>query len=461
MLNTIKTPTKSTTMQVFGRATPQVAAVEQALLGALILEKGSLNDVIDTISPFSFYQERHKIIYKAIKHLFDKNKGCVDLNTVIVELRGRGELEAIGGISYLAEITHNIVSSSHVEHHALLLLEYQMRRELIKVSAKAYEDAFDEKNDIFELINDSESSLFGVTDKVVKRGAGSQSLTQLMASKIEQSQNFKGDFLGTSTGFYDLDYFLEGLRDGHLAVLCARPAMGKTTLGVQIARNIAVNEGRAVGIISLEMSGGELAMRLMSSEAEISALKIEKNKLSESEWQHFYKKTSNLAEANVQIQETSGMSLFDIKAVARRWKAKEDIGLLLVDYLQLVNFQETNRYLTREQEVAKISKGLKEIAKELNIPVLCICQLNRALETRGGDKRPTLSDIRDSGSVEQDADIVLGLYRPEYYGITEDENNEPTDGVAEVLILKNRGGKTGKIKLNFRSDITKFYDKQR
>ena len=449
-------------IETFGKTAPQVAEIEASVLGALLLEKNAISDVIEILRPDVFYTPAHQNIYKTILTLFNQNKG-VDLNTVIVELRKNSQLEEVGGVSYLAQLTHNIVSSAHLETHAHLVLEYAMRRSLISISSRIQKEAYDEKIDTFNLLDRAEQALFEIAEgNIQKNYLDINALMQSAITNLENTKTKENGLTGVPTGFISLDQFLCGWQPSDFVVIAARPGMGKTSFLLSILRNAAVDHKKPVALFSLEMSSLQLTNRLIAQEAQISNEKIKRGSLKEYEWQQLYHKTVALTQAPIYIDDTPGLSLFEFRAKCRRLKARHDIQMIIVDYLQLMSgeTQRSRQIGNREQEIAAISRGLKSIAKELNIPIIAASQLSRAVETRGGDKRPQLSDLRESGAIEQDVDIAIFLYRPEYYGITEGEDRNPTDQLAEVIIAKHRNGPTGKVNLHFDAALTRFSDFQ-
>lgn len=450
-------------LETFGKTAPQVVEIEASVLGALLLEGGAISDVIEVLRPEVFYTPAHQKIYQTIVKLFNQNK-AVDLNTVIIELRKNSQLEEVGGIPYLAQLTHNIASAAHLETHAHLVLEYAMRRSLIGISSRIQKEAYDEQIDTFELLDRAEQALFEVAEgNVQKNYFDINSLMQNAITHLENTKVKEGGLTGVPTGFLALDQFLCGWQASDFVVVAARPGMGKTSFLLSIIRNAAVDHKRPVALFSLEMSSLQLTNRLIAQEAELSNEKLKRGSLKEYEWQQLYHKTASLTQAPIYIDDTPGLSLFEFRAKCRRLKARHHVELIVVDYLQLMSgeVQRNHRQAgNREQEIAAISRGLKSIAKELNITIVAASQLSRAVETRGGDKRPMLSDLRESGAIEQDVDIALFLYRPAYYGITEGEDNEPTDQLAEVIIAKHRNGPTGKVNLQFDAALTKFSDLQ-
>ncbi|WP_099598054.1 replicative DNA helicase [Reichenbachiella sp. 5M10] len=442
-----------------GKVPPQATDLEEVVLGALMLEKDALTTVVDILKPESFYKEAHTKIYEAIVQLFNKSEP-VDLMTVTSQLRKNGTLEVAGGAYYLADLTTKVNSAANIEYHARIITEQSIKRELIRISSQIQTDAFEDTQDVFELLDKTEQSLFEISESHIKKNyAGMQQLMHEAILEIEARKDQKDGLTGVPTGMSDLDRVTAGWQPSDLVIIAARPGMGKTAFVVSCMRNAAVDFGEAVAIFSLEMSAIQLVNRLISAEAELESDKIKKGNLADHEWEQLVHKTAKLTEAPIFIDDTPGLSILELRAKCRRLKAQHDIKLVVIDYLQLMSGDTSKSGGgggNREQEIASISRALKGIAKELNVPVLALSQLSRAVETRGGDKRPMLSDLRESGSIEQDADMVMFLYRPEYYDITEDEDGLPTAGTGEVIIAKHRNGSLENVKLKFIGRFTKF-----
>jgi len=442
-----------------GKLPPQATDLEETVLGALMLEKDALTTVIDILKPENFYKEGHAKIYEAIVQLFNKSEP-VDLMTVTAELRKIGTLEIAGGAYHVAELTTRVNSAANIEYHARIITEQSIKRELIRISAEIQEDAFEDTEDVFELLDRTEQSLFAISESHIRKNYAD--MGQLMHEamvELEARKKNKDGLTGIASGFTDLDRVTGGWQKSDLVIFAARPGMGKTAFVVTAMRNAAVDFGHAVAIFSLEMSSIQLVNRMISAEAELDSDKIKKGNLADHEWEQLVHKTAKLTEAPIFIDDTPGLSILELRAKCRRLKAQHDVKLIIIDYLQLMSGDSSkNSVGNREQEIASISRALKGIAKELEVPVIALSQLSRAVETRGGDKRPQLSDLRESGSIEQDADMVIFLYRPEYYHITEDEEGMPTTGMGEVIIAKHRNGSLDSVKLKFIGRFTKFTD---
>ncbi|KAA9327586.1 replicative DNA helicase [Hymenobacter busanensis] len=443
-----------------GKLPPQARELEAAVLGALMLEKDALTTVIDILKPQSFYDDRHQRIFQAILGLFDKSEP-IDILTVTQELRERGELEAAGGPPYVAQLTFKVNSAANVEYHARIITENAIKRELIRIASDIQREAFEDTTDVFNLLDQTEQSLFEVSESNIRKNFDDmRSLMGKAIKELEEKKNQKDGLTGVPSGFTALDRVTSGWQPSDLVIIAARPGMGKTAFVVSAMRNAAVEFKKPVAIFSLEMSSIQLVNRLISAEAELDSEKIKKGNLADYEWAQLNHKIASLSAAPIFIDDTPALSIRELRTKCRRLKAHHDIQMIIIDYLQLMtgNSDGGKGAGNREQEIASISRALKGIAKELNVPVLALSQLSRSVETRGGDKRPQLSDLRESGSIEQDADMVIFLYRPEYYKITEDEMGNPTQGMGEVIIAKHRNGSLENVQLKFIGRFTKFGD---
>ncbi len=441
-----------------GKLPPQAVDLEEAVLGALMLEKEAVNAAIDILQPKSFYKEIHQKIFSAIQDLFQRSEP-VDILTVTNELKQRGELDLIGGPYYITQLTNRVASAANIEFHARIISQKYIQRELIRISSEIITDAYDETTDVFSLLDKAETNLFSVAEGNIRKNYETMSdLIRESIKKIEEAKNQESGVIGVASGFTALDRMTAGWQPSDLVIIAARPAMGKTSYVLSLARNAAVDFNIPVAFFSLEMSSIQLVTRLVSAESEISSEKLRSGNLRADEIQQIHTKIDGLAEAPIFIDDTAGLSIFELRAKARRLKSQHDIQLLIVDYLQLMTGGGDNKNGNREQEISMISRSLKSIAKELNIPVLALSQLSRAVETRGGDKRPQLSDLRESGSIEQDADMVQFIHRAEYYGLTEDEAGNSTTGMATIIIAKHRNGSVGDVKLKFVNHLAKFQD---
>lgn len=437
---------------------PQALDIEESVLGALMLEKDALTTVIDILKPESFYKEAHQEIYRAIVQLFNE-AAPIDLRTVVNQLRKNDKLTFVGGSYYITSLTARVGSASNIEFHARAIVEYAIKRELIAIATEMQKNAYKDTQDVFELLDQAEQSLFEVTDSNIRKNySHMRSLLGEAFKDLEARRQQKDGLTGVPSGFTGLDRVTSGWQRAELVIVAARPGMGKTAFLLSALRNAAVDHGYPVAIFSLEMASLQLVNRLISAEASLEGEKIKKGNLADHEWEQLMHKTAQLSQAPVYIDDTPALSIFELRAKCRRLKAKHDIQLIAVDYLQLMSGESIKGAGNREQEIASISRSLKSIAKELNVPVIVGSQLSRAVETRGGNKRPQLSDLRESGSIEQDADMVLFLYRPEYYGMTEDEEGNPTQGMAEVIVAKHRNGSLDSVVLKFLGKYTQFTD---
>ena len=454
-----KTTSQSTIEQInaqYGKLPPQAVEVEEAVLGALMLERDAYVTVADIIDTSSFYKEEHQKIYEAIKKLSGKEKP-VDLLMVTQELKDRNQLDEIGGPGYITQLTRRVASAAHIEFHARIIAQKYIQRELIRVSSEIQSKSYDDTIDVDDLIDFSESSLFQVAEgNIKKETVPIKPVLNDAILQIEKARNQKDGLSGVPSGFTGLDRITNGWQRTDLVIIAARPAMGKTAFVLSMTRNMAVDHNRPVAIFSLEMSSLQLVTRLIASETEINAQKLKTGNLEDWEWEHLNRKIANLDKAPIFIDDTPALSIFEFRAKCRRLKMQHDVQAIIVDYLQLMTAGTDSRG-SREQEVSQISRSLKAIAKELDVPILALSQLNRSVESREG-KRPQLSDLRESGAIEQDADIVIFIHRPEYFGITEDESGNSLLGVAEIIIAKHRNGATGDVHLSFKKELAKFSD---
>jgi len=442
-----------------GKIPPQALELEEAVLGAMLIDKKGVDEVIDLIQPEAFYKTAHQTIFEAIFQLFQDSQP-IDLLTVSSELRKKGKLESIGGEFYLVQLSQRVASSAHIEFHARIILQKFIQRSLIKISNEIIESAYRESTDVFDLLDEAESKLYDVTQGNIKKSSESaQNLVLEAKKKIEEISKREG-LSGISTGFEKLDKLTSGWQPSDLIIIAARPGMGKTALTLSMARNIAVMKQIPVAFFSLEMSSIQLITRLISAETGLSSEKLRTGKLADHEWQQLNVKVTDLEKAPLFIDDTPSLSIFDLRAKARRLSSQHQIKLIIVDYLQLMTAGTSSKTGNREQEISTISRNLKALAKELDIPVIALSQLSRAVETRGGTKRPMLSDLRESGAIEQDADIVSFIYRPEYYNIDEwdDEERSPSQGQAEFIVAKHRNGGLDNIRLKFIGHLGKFED---
>ena len=441
-----------------GTVPPQATELEQAVLGALMLEKDAIIDIQEYVKVDTFYLEEHRIIFKAIQDLSFEMK-AIDLYTVSERLRSQKELQRVGGAAYLAELTQKVASAAHIEFHAKIIAQKYVQRELIRSATEIERRSYDEEVDVTELIGFAEQEIFRVSEGNVKRSvlAASDILRKALA-QIEEASKTAGEYNGVRSGFTDIDSVTLGWQPSDLIIIAARPSMGKTAFVLTMARNMAVEFKTPVAFFSLEMSSVQLMNRLIVAETQINAKDLRTGNLTAAQWTHLETNTVELGRAPLYIDDTPALSVYEFRSKARRLKTQHDIQLIIIDYLQLMTAATPETRGNREQEVSLISRTLKAIAKELNVPIIALSQLSRNVENRGGTKRPQLSDLRESGAIEQDADVVAFIHRPEYYGLTTDENNMSTAGMAEIIIAKHRNGEVTDVPLRFIKDQAKFAD---
>ncbi len=440
----------------FGRVPPQAIDMEEAVLGAIMLEKEAVISVLDILQPRSFYKDAHQKIYAAIQKLTLKEHP-VDLYTVTGELKATGEIENVGGPVYLTQLTSKVVSAAHVEFHARIVAQKYIQRELIRVASDIQERAFDDTNDVNELLDYSENELFQIAEGNIKKEVSPISAVLKEAiHEIEEASKKEDALIGVPSGFTRLDRLTSGWQRSDLVIIAARPSMGKTAFALTMARNMAVEHKKNIAVFSLEMASIQLVNRLIVAETELPTSRIRNGKLKEEEWRHLEEKIKILEKATIFIDDTPAISVFELRAKCRRLKAQNKLDLVIVDYLQLMTGPKESG--SREQEVSSISRSLKSISKELDVPVLALSQLNRSVEVRGGSKRPQLSDLRESGAIEQDADMVVFIHRPEKYGLMEMEDGTPSKGIAEIILAKNRNGPVDDVLLRFREERAQFTD---
>ncbi|HTN68172.1 MAG TPA: replicative DNA helicase [Dysgonamonadaceae bacterium] len=442
-----------------GKLPPQARELEEAVLGALMLEKDAFYIISDILHTESFYEQSHQYIFAAIHNLAMQQKP-VDVLTVVEELKRKGDLESVGGAVYVAELTDKVASSAHIEYHARIISQKYLARELITFSSGVVNQAFDEMIDVDDLMQETESKLFEISQRNVKKDIIQiNPIIKEALDNIEIAANREDGLSGLESGFKELDQITSGWQNSDLVIIAARPAMGKTALVLSMARNMAINYKHSIGLFSLEMSNVQLINRLIVNVCQIRGENIKSGRLTDDEWLRLDSKIKDLYDAPIYVDDTPSLSIFELRTKARRLVREFDVKMLIIDYLQLMNASGMN-YGSREQEVSMISRSLKGLAKELDIPIIALSQLNRGVETRQGEgKRPQLSDLRESGAIEQDADIVCFIHRPEYYRITEDEYGS-TIGVAEIIVAKHRNGPTGLVRMKFESEYALFKDEE-
>jgi replicative DNA helicase len=442
----------------FGKLPPQVRDLEEAVLGAVMIEQNAINEVIDILKDEAFYVDAHQRIWRAIRMLF-QNQAPIDLLTVTEQLKKNGELDEAGGPFAIAQLTNKIGSAANAEYHARLIAEKYIQRQLISSSTEIIREAYEDTTDVFELLDKAEKSLFAIAENNLKNG-GEDIASILMAElkELEVRMHNSDDHLnGVASGFVDLDKMTGGWQKSDLIILAARPAMGKTAFTLALARNAAVDHKKPVALFSLEMSSVQLVQRMISMETQVASDKIRRGTLEDYEYKILTSKIDGLKNAQIFIDDTPAINVFELRSKCRRLKQQHDIQMIVIDYLQLMSGTTDGKSSgNREQEISQISRSLKGLAKELQVPVIALSQLSRAVETRGGDKKPILSDLRESGAIEQDADIVIFLYRGEYYGLEQDSEGNPTKDIAEVIIAKHRNGPVGSVRTRFVNKLAKF-----
>lgn len=446
-----QTPSKDS---VFDRVPPQSLEAERAVLGSLMLDNDCIGRVIELLDERCFYRTSNQKIYSAVLNLFERNEP-VDLITLSEELKRTKQLDEVGGAYYLTELSESVPSAANVEYHARIVLERYLLRQLISESAGIAQDCFESDENVFELLDRAENRIFQLSER--RQGNTFQHIPGPMHTAMEMVESYherQGMVTGVPTGFTQLDELTSGFQNGELIVVAGRPSMGKTAFCLNIARNASVIGKVPVGIFSLEMSNEQLALRLLCAEARVDAHRVRTGTLADNQWKNLSSCVGTLVEAPIFVDDTPAMTVLEMRAKARRLKKEKNLGMLVIDYLQLM--QGPRGVESRQQEISVISRSLKALAKELRIPVVALSQLSRAVESRGGDKRPMLSDLRESGAIEQDADVVLFIYRPEFYGISVDEDGQQVEGRAEIIIGKQRNGPVGTIHLSFVKQWAKF-----
>lgn len=454
-----KRPTRSKAPidNTYGHIQPQALDIERAVLGALMIDKDAFTVVSEMLRPDTFYEPRNQKVYNAIQTL-NMAENPVDIMTVTEQLRRAGELDSIGGAPYIVELSANVASSAHIEYHARILQQKYLARQLISFASMIETGAFDETVDVDELMQKAEGSLFELSQRNM-----AQDYTQIdpilkqAHEVLLKAANNKGGLTGVPTGYTKLDEITAGWQPSDLVIIAGRPAMGKTSFALSIAKNIAIDQRKPIAFFSLEMNNVQLINRLISNVCELPGSKILSGQLAPDEWERFDIGLPKMQGAPLYIDDTPGLSVFELRTKARRLKREHKIQLLMIDYLQLMNANGM-RFNSRQEEVSTISRSLKGLAKELNIPILALSQLNRTVEQREGPegKRPQLSDLRESGAIEQDADMVLFVHRPEYFHILQDKEGNDLRGRAQIIIAKHRKGATGDVLLDFKGEFTRF-----
>ncbi|MDR2127100.1 MAG: replicative DNA helicase [Prevotellaceae bacterium] len=437
-----------------GKVPPQALQLEEAVLGSMMIEQDLFIDLQSILKPDSFYKESHKKIYSAMQELA-AGQNPIDLYTVIEKLKSQSILNDVGGEPYLIELTKKVASGAHAEYHARIVAQRFIQRELIRIASNIQKTAFDETLDVNDLLNEAQQEIFTLAEGNITREPQRVNIVLREAmEEIERAKDSEAGVSGIPSGFTDIDRITNGWQRSDLIIAAARPSMGKTAFVLTMARNITIEHKIPVAFFSLEMDSIQLIRRLIVSESKIKSEKIRSGDLSEEDWRHLERSIKGLTEAPLFIDDTPALSIYEFRSKARKLKATQDIQLIIIDYLQLMSGPPELKKM-REQEVSAISRALKAIAKELKVPIIALSQLNRSAEV-SGNKRPQLSNLRESGAIEQDADLVLFIHRPEYYGFKEGENKENLEGIAEIIIAKHRNGATADVQLRFVREEARF-----
>ena len=438
-----------------GKLPPHDKDLEEVVLGALMLEKDAYMNVSDILTPDAFYDPRNQKIYEAISTL-GFNQRPIDMMTVTEQLRQNGTLNEVGGAIHITELTGRVYSAANVEFHAKIIAQKYLARRLISFATKIETDAYDESNDVDDLLQAAEGQIFEISQMHLKREVTQiDPVLNLALEQIQTAANTETGLSGLQTGYTDLDKMTSGWQNSDLIIIAARPAMGKTAFVLSMAKNMAIDFNTPIAIFTLEMANVQLVKRLISNVADLNGEQIKSGKLTPEEWDRLNSRLRNVYSAPLYLDETPGLSITELRTKARRLVRERGVRMIMIDYLQLMTASGM-KLGSREQEVSTISRSLKGLAKELNIPIIALSQLNRSTETRE-DKRPVLSDLRESGAIEQDADIVCFIHRPEYYTkSTEDEHGNDIRGLAELIVAKHRSGAVGDVKLRFVSKFARF-----
>jgi len=429
---------------------PQASGAERAVLGGILLEPEAATRAIEVVLPEAFYHPAHARIYRAMVGLFVKHEP-IDVMTLSEELRKSGDLESAGGMTFLTELVDSVPSAANIEHYAKIVLDKFILRQLISASSNIARECYRAEHDAGLILDEAEQKIFRVSESRVSQGfAHIKDILKERFEEIQRVHESRESVTGLSTGFIDLDKYTAGFHPGDLVIIAGRPSMGKTSFALNIAQHVGLDAKKPAAIFSLEMSKELLVQRLLCSEAQVDAQKVRRGFTSAKDIERLTSAAGLLSEAPIFIDDTPAITTLDIRARARRLKVERDISLIIIDYLQLARTSERSE--NRQQEISSISRSMKALAKELSVPVVALSQLSRAVEARGGDRRPVLSDLRESGAIEQDADLVLFLYRPEFY----DPGDPEKEGKAELIIGKQRNGPTGTVNLMFEKQYTRF-----
>lgn len=464
MPNSTKRNVTSTPRKVgpndMGKLPPQAQELEESILGALMIEKEAFASVADLLRPESFYKDQNRLVYEGIAALAAKEQP-IDILSVAEKLKSLGTLEQAGGVLYLSELTRRVASAAHLHYHAQIVAQKATARDLIRMATEIEELSYDETQDVDDLMQKAEAEIFEISQRNQKRDV--TQIDPVIAeafTRMRKAAQNEGNISGIPSGFTDLDKITSGWQKSDLIIIAARPAMGKTAFVLSMAKNIAVNYKRPVAMFSLEMSNVQLANRLIMNVCEIEGDKIKNGKMSQQEWNQLENKVNDLLGSPIYVDDTPALSVFELRSKARKLVREKHVELIIIDYLQLMNASGMN-FGSREQEVSIISRNLKALAKELDIPIIALSQLNRSVEQRGGTgvegKKPQLSDLRESGAIEQDADMVCFIHRPEYYHLySDDKTGKDLRGLGQIIVAKHRNGATDEIWLRFRSKYAKF-----
>jgi replicative DNA helicase len=429
-------------------AQPQALEAEQAVLGSMLTTKEAVSKSMQWLTADHFYKTAHERIYACMIDLFEKGEP-VDTISVVDRLKKKNELESVGGVFYITGLAESVPTTANVEHYSKIVLEKHLLRTLIKVSHDVSKDAFEDAQDVDQILDSAESAIFNISEKRLR--GGFKHIDPILHHAFEELDKIAskpGSVTGVASGLMDLDDITSGFHPGELIIVAGRPGMGKTALALSMGRNAAVLEKTGVGMFSLEMANHQLAMRLLCAEGRVDSHLVRTGKLPKAQWKNLSIAVGSLAEAPIYLDDTPGMSVLEVRAKARRLKAEKDVGLIIVDYLQLMSGPKGSE--SRQQEISQISRSLKNLAKEIDLPVIGLSQLSRAVESRS-DRRPQLSDLRESGAIEQDADVVIFLYRPWVY--THDDDDR---GKAEIIVAKQRNGPTGIVEATFIDRFARF-----
>ncbi len=432
-----------------GKIPPHDIEAEQAVIGSMLTDKDAIMSAVETLKPEDFYREDNKIIYEAILNLYNR-ADPVDIITLKTELQSMKQLETVGGLEYIAQLPDKVPTTANVEQYIKIVEEKSALRALIKTANELISLGYDQTQDVEDILDSAERKIFDVIQNRNQKGYSAiKDILVDSFTQLEQLYNQKQHITGVPTGFADLDFITAGLHKSDLVIVAARPAMGKSAFALNLASNAAVRYNTPVAIFSLEMSKEQMTNRILCSEAMVDSNKVRTGKVEDDDWQKLAEASGNLSQAQIFIDDTPGISVMEIRAKCRKLKLEKNIGMVVIDYIQLVQGS-NKRNGSREQEISEISRSLKILAKEINVPVIALSQLSRSVEQRP-DHRPMLSDLRESGAIEQDADIVMFLYRDDYYNPDTDKKN-----IAEVILAKHRGGSTGTVELLWLGNYTKF-----